>query len=251
MNVYIFLGPTLPRDEAGYHLPSAQFLPPVQAGDVARLCKQDPDVIGIVDGVFEQAPSVWHKEILYALSEGIRVYGCSSMGALRAAEMHRYGMVGVGEIFGAFRDGILEDDDEVAVEHATGEHAYRPLSVAMVNLRHGLQLARARGIIGLEAEQVLVEQAKRAFFADRSWSGALKTARGVLSADELRALAAFVDAVRPDLKRDDAVRMLQRIASDLGSDLHRARPDLDFEPTSDWERMQASLDAAQPAEPSP
>ena len=62
-------------------------------------------------------------------------FGASSMGALRAAELHTFGMRGVGEIFERYRDGVLEDDDEVAVSHASADHAYRELSVAMVNLR--------------------------------------------------------------------------------------------------------------------
>ncbi|MEJ0097006.1 MAG: TfuA-like protein [Bauldia sp.] len=44
-------------------------------------------VIGLVDGVFENVASVWHKEILYALSEGVQVFGAASMGALRAADV--------------------------------------------------------------------------------------------------------------------------------------------------------------------
>ena len=43
------------------------------------------------------------------------------MGALRAAELHAFGMRGVGRIFEAFRDGELEDDDEVAVVHGPAE----------------------------------------------------------------------------------------------------------------------------------
>ena len=41
-------------------------------------------------------------------------------------------MIGVGEIFEAFRDGRLEDDDEVAVIHGEAEGGYRNLSTAMV-----------------------------------------------------------------------------------------------------------------------
>ena len=41
------------------------------------------------------------------------------MGALRAAELHPYGIEGVGaHYFEAYRGGEYEDDDEVAVSHA-------------------------------------------------------------------------------------------------------------------------------------
>ena len=38
--------------------------------------------IGIIDGHFGNVPSVWHKEILFALSKGVEVSGAASMGAL-------------------------------------------------------------------------------------------------------------------------------------------------------------------------
>jgi hypothetical protein len=41
------------------------------------------------------------------------------MGALRAAELHTFGMVGVGRVFEGYRDGVYEDDDEVAVVHGS------------------------------------------------------------------------------------------------------------------------------------
>jgi len=56
-------------------------------------------------------PTVWHKEILWAMAQGIHVYGGASIGALRAAELHRLGMTGVGRVFADDRDGILTDDD--------------------------------------------------------------------------------------------------------------------------------------------
>ena len=48
------------------------------------------------------------------------------MGALRAAELHVFGMVGVGRVFELFRDGLLEDDDEVAVAHGPADSGYQP-----------------------------------------------------------------------------------------------------------------------------
>ena len=85
MTVYVFTGPTLPPDEARNYL-DAVFLPPVSQGDVYRVALKRPDAIGIIDGYFERVPSVWHKEILWAMKQGIHVFGSASMGALRAVE---------------------------------------------------------------------------------------------------------------------------------------------------------------------
>ena len=146
MSVCIFVGPTLSR-EAVVSVLDAQCLPPAAQGDVYRAARLRPRAIGIIDGYFSGAPSVWHKEILWALSQGIAVFGSSSMGALRAAELHSFGMRGVGRIFEWFRDGVLEDDDEVAVVHGPAELGFAGASEPMVNVRATLARAVAEGVI--------------------------------------------------------------------------------------------------------
>ena len=140
--VVAFLGPTLSEDEARAVL-DAEYMPPAGHGDVLRAALRRPRVIAIVDGVFERTPAVWHKEILFALSEGIHVYGAASMGALRAAELDRFGMRGVGDVYRAYAEGVLEDDDEVAVAHTDAEHGFRALSDSMVDVRATLEKAVA------------------------------------------------------------------------------------------------------------
>jgi len=58
------------------------------------------------------------------MAQGIHVFGAASIGALRAAELDVFGMRGIGDIYEAFRDGLLEDDDEVAVLHGPEELGY-------------------------------------------------------------------------------------------------------------------------------
>jgi hypothetical protein len=114
MRAVVFCGPTLSqRDRAAYA--EFDFQPPVRQGELFLVTRSRPRVIGIIDGYFDGQPAVWHKEILWALSQGIAVFGASSMGALRAAELHPFGVRGVGAIFEAYRDGALTDDDEVAL----------------------------------------------------------------------------------------------------------------------------------------
>ena len=127
MSLVVFLGPTMPVGDARVILPDATYLPPAAQSDILSAVDQlDPQAILLIDGVFTQDLSVWHKEILYALEKGVAVYGSSSMGALRVAETAVYGAVGIGEIFDAYMTGALTDDDEVAVAHATDEHGHRP-----------------------------------------------------------------------------------------------------------------------------
>src|SRR6516165_742713 len=100
MTAVIFLGPTLSVDEARQEL-DADYLPPAAQSDVYLAARRQPVMIGIVDGYFQRVPSVWHKEILWAMSRGIHVFGSASMGALRAAELEVFGMEGVGAVFAA------------------------------------------------------------------------------------------------------------------------------------------------------
>src|SRR5216110_1776771 len=116
MTVYIFTGPTISAGEAKLEL-EAIYLPPAAEGDVYRAALHRPQAIGIIDGYFQSVPAVRHKEILWAMAKGIHVFGSASMGALRAAELWPFGMEGVGRVFGAYRDGLIEDDDEVALTH--------------------------------------------------------------------------------------------------------------------------------------
>ncbi len=111
MTAYVFVGPTLPPEQV-HTSGDIVCLPPVALGDVYRVAQGGARVIGVIDGYFEGVPAVWHKEILWALSRGIHVFGSASMGALRGAELCTFGMRGVGRIFEAYRDGIFEDDDE-------------------------------------------------------------------------------------------------------------------------------------------
>ena len=91
MTTHVFLGPTLGWDDALRILPKATIQPPASAGDVYLAVKAGASVIAVIDGYFEQVPSVWHKEVLYALSRGVRVFGASSMGTRSARGRRRSG----------------------------------------------------------------------------------------------------------------------------------------------------------------
>lgn len=240
MSIVVFLGPSLPLDEARRHL-DAIYLPPCAMGDVyAALQQHRPRAIGIVDGLFERTPAVWHKEILYALSQGTAVFGGASMGALRAAELAAFGMKGVGRIFEDLYSGKLEDDDEVAVTHLDANDGYRPLSEPMVNLRYGLELARAQGVLGEETEHRLVAAMKALYYPERSWQALLRcaTEQG-LSTGQVEDLRLLVELRRPDRKREDALAVLDALRSWRPASRPAAKPDLEFESTLFWEHLVA------------
>lgn len=235
--IVIFLGPTLSADAARARL-DGLYLPPCRMGDVFRAVDaHHPRAIGIVDGYFEATPAVWHKEILYALSRGVPVFGASSMGALRAAELHPFGMEGVGSIFTAFASGEMTDDDEVAVVHANDSSGYAAASVPMVNLRHGLSLATTAGVIDAKEEGRVIAALKELHYPRRSWQ-AVWNGAGDLPADRIAALREFVEATDCDLKAKDARAMLDRIAEwDANGAAAPETHGFDFEPTLFWEEL--------------
>jgi hypothetical protein len=232
----------MPVEEARQLCP-AEYLPPVAMGDVYALMERRPSTIAIIDGTFQNKPAVWHKEILFAMSRGVRVVGCSSMGALRAAELHQFGMEGVGAIYEAFRDGVHEDDDEVAVVHATAEHGFRALSDAMVNVRAALAEAHKRSLIGRATAATLAAETKRLFYPGRSWPAVFQIGRDQrLPADEMAALESYVRSERPNLKREDAVLLLRQLAEPRQSTAGAAaapevRPPFTFESSWFWKKL--------------
>ena len=213
MKSVVFLGPSLPLAEARAVLPDALYLPPAGQSDLLSVVTTyRPDVIGLIDGVFKQTLSVWHKEILYALERGVRVYGASSMGALRAAETDDFGMIGVGEIYRQYATGEINDDDEVALEHSDADHDYLPLSEPMVNLRATFRRAAEEGVIDDDWCERLTEIAKALYFPDRTYPAVFRRAKeaGIPGA-MLERLREFVASSAVDLKREDALALLRTV----------------------------------------
>lgn len=210
----VFLGPSLPIDEAR-ELVDADFRGPVAQGDVLRALESRPVAIVIVDGYFELVPAVWHKEILVALHRGVPVYGASSMGALRAAELHRFGMVGVGRVFEWFRDGVLTDDDEVAIVHSSPEDGHRPLSDAMVDIRAAVADAVDAGVVEPDAGSELLGVAKGMHYAQRSFASLEQLLWGTGLSQPAAALRRHADQFGPWQKHRDAAEALRVVGRAL------------------------------------
>jgi hypothetical protein len=205
----VFVGPTLPAAEARARLSGADVRPPAAVGDVlAAIASRDVRRVALIDGYFERMAAVWHKELLLAIERGVEVWGAASMGALRAAELARFGMRGVGQVYRGFASGRLEADDEVAVAHLPAELGYAAASDALVNLRDGI--ARAPGLSAATRGK-LVELARARFYRDRSWAQLDADARAAgLPRRELDALARWP---KPDRKAADARLLLRRLAA--------------------------------------
>jgi hypothetical protein len=239
MNICVFLGPTLSAQTAAKVL-DAVYLPPAAQGDVYLAGNDGAEVIGIIDGYFQGAPSVWHKEILWAMSRGIHVFGSASMGALRAAELGVFGMQGVGRIFEAYRDGEISDDDEVAVVHGPREMGYLAKTVPLVNMRATLCKAVEIGLISEQDQRVLFDSARSLFYWDRSYSALMKQCATRVEANVLMALSDWVSEHAVDQKAEDAIEMLERMRGFKAGPLQVT---YHFQRTNAWDDLTASLGA--------
>jgi len=226
MSVTVFVGPTIEAGVVTSLLPDARIEAPVAAGDVCRAVDRGDRALLIIDGLYERVPSVWHKEILLALREGVHVYGCSSMGAIRAAELAAFGMVGIGAIYDRFARDELDDDD-VAIAHASAEDGYRSMSEAWVNVDATMTDAVRHRIVDSDRARLVTRSAKGLFYPDRTYPAIVDAAvNSGLAPEDGDSLRSWIRGHRRDVKREDALVALAAV----GARGHE-RP---FEP-SGWE----------------
>jgi hypothetical protein len=208
--LHVFVGPTLLGSRVRSLAPGATVHPPVRHGDLLGLAPRPGDTVVLIDGLWHQAPPVRHKEILELLASGVAVVGAASMGALRAAELAPYGMVGVGWVYQQYVTGRIDADDEVAVTQTPDG---QPLSTALVCLRYVLAGAvEAGAITGHDADRLL-ELARAMPYQRRSWRALEHAASGRLT-DPCRRVAVWRDQHgQANIKSADAELAVQLAAA--------------------------------------
>ena len=217
----IFVGPTL----YGADLSSADYeiRPPARQGDVYKAILDGANVIGLIDGIYEHVPAVWHKEILFGLSQGVHMLGAASMGALRAAECATYGMIGIGEIYEGFVSNRLEDDSDVAQAHAPAEMGYLPLSEPLVNVQATISRCLELDLVSREEHDALQAVARDTFFKDRTYRQLARRAIG--DGERAERVLALLRAKNINLKLQDARLLIEAVVR---------TPDQRFTPDMAW-----------------
>jgi hypothetical protein len=207
--IIVFLGPSLERERAETILP-AEYRPPAKRGDLLGAVHDGAETIVLIDGVFHQESAVAHREILTAIKKGVKVFGSSSMGALRAAEMDTLGMTGIGEVYRMYKTGELISDDEVALvfDPETG----LALSEPLVNIRFTLRRAEEEGIITPAEHAALLAAAQSVFYPQRTYGRIAAAAGDALSVGNKERFLAFSRLHPVDRKREDAIEALQYVA---------------------------------------
>ena len=209
----IFLGPSLSHEKAR-KIFDADYRAPARKGDFLRLAA-DFDVVGMavgfVDGVFLQDYPPTPIEVYHlARKNGVHLAGAASLGALRAVELEKFGMVGIGKIFQLYKTGKLNADDEVAVTFAS-EGDYQLQSEAMIDIRYNLYLAHKKGLISEKAKSLLVKLAKEIYFPHRKYMYILEEARSKypMLESEINSFGSYIKSNRKSLKEMDAIRLVK------------------------------------------
>lgn len=228
----IFGGPSctnLPKVHDG----NLHVLPPCKQGDVYLAAIENPKVIGIIDGYFEGVPSVWHKEILWAMDQGIHVIGASSMGALRAAELDTYGMKGLGQVYEWYATNTINDDDEVALVHAPDALNYTPISLAMVNVRATCKKAQHEKILSDKLAEEIQKTAKAIFYKHRTWQEVLdQMPKSDFVPEERIQFESWLQHNEVDQKSLDALQLYTYLSQNEFSDPYESN--FEFEYTEFW-----------------
>ena len=201
----IYIGPTSEGIDLDKLVPTGfEIHPPARRGSMED-CIGNTSTIVLVDGVFHSEPSVGHAEIRECIQNGIQVYGCSSMGAIRAFEMRKLGMIGFGLVYENFCErGQDFTDDEVTQIHLNKESSYASLSEPLVNLRHFINFRFASSGGNQEKARELIHKFKQLYFGDRTLER------------YVRALSNLLDETPDEITRDfKRQRVKQRDFVDL------------------------------------
>jgi hypothetical protein len=178
--ILVFLGPTLRLAEAEKVL-DAVYLQPAAQGDILLAAHAfRPRAMVLIDGQFEDRPAVRHKEILWAMAQGIVVVGAASMGAIRAAELDEFGMIGVGIIYRWYRrqrlSRIPAPDDAVAVHSGPAELGFLSLTESLIDLQRTFSVLMRSGRITPAERDQLTATARAMNFRERSLSAVFEGA---------------------------------------------------------------------------
>ncbi|MBA3749801.1 MAG: TfuA-related McrA-glycine thioamidation protein [Nitrosopumilus sp.] len=210
----IFLGPTLSVEKAKEIL-DADYKPPAKKGDLLQLIPSNVKTIGIIDGYFLQDYPPTPIEVYNLLrKKDVKVYGSSSLGALRAVELNKFGMIGIGKIFELFLKGVLDSDDEVAVTF-TGYSEYK--SDALIDIRYNLFLAQKNNIIDKTTKKHILQITKKTYFPYRTYNDIIEESKKIFSSQkkQFEDFQEYLVKNKKSLKEKDAIKLLIKIKEEL------------------------------------
>jgi TfuA protein len=207
----IFVGPS------AMHIPSDnrwQVFPPASAGDLDTAVSKGFSEILFADALFFDANTT-HLEILRAVKAGVRVFGVSSAGALRAVELSEYGMIGCGTMYDLYKRGYLTDDGELAC--ALNMDDYSAISPPLVQIRYYLGCIQ-QNKIALKSMKEIFDTISQRYFMTRDVCFINEVIERFLGRARAKSLPTITDSIF-DIKSIDLCCVLNRLAFSRGEAL--------------------------------
>jgi hypothetical protein len=201
----VFTGISLSFAEAR-RIVSADVRPPVKRGDLDEL--RNDAIVAIIDGELHETilPT---EEIRRAIGRGLHVKGASSLGALRAAELHQSGMGGLGWVYEAFCTGRIAGTDEIAVCY--DPYSHRPLTIPLVNVRFCLARLVGNGSIAAGEAANAMMALSRIRVEQRDHRTVLLRLGEVLGRGRSESIVGMISDADNNIKARDAHRLLQSL----------------------------------------
>jgi TfuA protein len=209
----IFIGPSLCPEKARKIL-EADYRPPAKKGDLLRLAGLETivNIVGLVDGLFLQDyPPTPIEVYQLAIKKNMILVGGASLGALRAVELEKFGMVGIGKIFELYKKGKIHADDEVAVTFSEDRQVLQ--SEAMIDIRFNLFLAQRKKIIDEVTKRTIAKVAKSTYFPYRNYGDIIDQSKKLYPelTSQLEAFRSYIYVYRQSLKERDAIKLIRYI----------------------------------------
>jgi hypothetical protein len=203
----VFIGPSLPR-RTRPDFGGLTWRPPARRGDFDELDVKPGARVVVVDGYMVQQHPPSPTEVFGLIDRNYEVWGCSSLGALRAAELRHHGVRGFGWVYDRVVDRTITYDDELLApldprtDEATG--------LFLANIRFGLDQLVEAGRTNQSRAKLLIDGLQAAHFEQRTSHLCRSLARSAgLNASAIDHL------LRSDVKRQDAVALLTRLTTSV------------------------------------
>ena len=221
----VFIGPSLTIEKAR-KIFNADYRPPAKKGDFLRLlaCINDDDrtIIGLVDGLFLQDYPPTPIEVFQLLiKKNMLVLGAASLGASRAVELEKYGMIGIGKIFELYKNNKIDADDELAVTFTEDTQLIQ--SEAMIDIRYNLFIALKKGVIDENTKRAAVKVAKSIYFPNRNYEDIIDETKRIHPSlsDYLESFRSYISKNRQSLKEQDAIKLVNYVKMKYEDEISR------------------------------
>lgn len=208
----IYVGPSVNIEKAKVIF-DADYRPPARKGDLLRLLMNNDNnhlIVGLIDGLFLQEYPPTPIEVYQLLNrKNTVVLGGASLGALRAVELEKYGMIGIGKIFELYKKNRIIADDEVAVTFS--QETQQLQSEAMIDIRYNLFIASRKRVIDEETRRATLKVAKKIYFPYRNYLDIIdETKRRYPSLSYyLESFREYIGGNRHSLKERDAIKLIK------------------------------------------